>query len=393
MRSHARLLIAGAFLSCLALPGWSQDAAAGRALGVVTKIDAGARQLTLKTDTGEVAVAVDGKAKVLRVAPGATNLANAAAIELSEVNVGDRLRARGKFGEDPKSLSALEIVVISQSDIASKQAAERADWDRRGATGIVAEASADSITINVRTLEGVKPLVITAAPNAVVRRYAPDSVKFADAKPAKISDIRKGDQVRARGNKTPDGGGMTAEEIVSGQFKMIAGLVVSVDPQENIIRINNIETKRQMTVRISADSSVKKLAPQLSQLIANRLHGVAPAEGAGGRGPDGGPGGNPGGNPGGGPPGGFGGGRGPGGRGGAGDMQSMIDRTPPITVTDLKTGDAIIVSSTVGASADQVTAITLLAGVEPILTKPGSREMSLGDWNVGGGGDLGGIGQ
>ena len=70
----------------------------------------------------------------------------------------------------------------------------------------------------------------------------------------------------------------------------------------------------------------------------------------------------------------------------------MIDRTPPITVADLKTGDAIIVSSTVGASADQVTAIALLAGVEAILTKPGTREMSLGEWNLGGG-DLGGIGQ
>ena len=41
--------------------------------------------------------------------------------------------------------------MISQSDIASKQAAERADWDRRGATGIVADVAADSFTINVRT--------------------------------------------------------------------------------------------------------------------------------------------------------------------------------------------------------------------------------------------------
>jgi hypothetical protein len=70
----------------------------------------------------------------------------------------------------------------------------------------------------------------------------------------------------------------------------------------------------------------------------------------------------------------------------------MLERIPAITVADLKTGDAIIISSTVGASADQVTAIMLLAGVEAILTKPGTREMSLGDWNVGGG-DLGGIGQ
>jgi hypothetical protein len=356
-----------------------QETAVGRALGAVTKMDAPARQITLQTTTGEVAVTVDAKAKVLRVAPGATNLTNAAAIELTDINVGDRLRARGRMTDDQKSLAALEIVVISQSDIASKQAAERADWDRRGATGIVADVAADTVTINVRTVEGVKPLVIAPAPNAVIRRYTPDSVKFADAKPAKLSEIRKGDQVRARGNKTPDGAQMTAEEIVSGQFKMIAGLVLSVDAQENVVRINNVETKKPMTVKISTDSSLKKLQPPLAQAIANRLHGVAPA---------GGP-------PAGAPPAAAGpaGGRGPGGAGRPGDLQSMIDRTPAIKISDLMTGDAVIISSTAGAAADQVTAITLLAGVEPILTKPGTREMSLGDWNMGGGGDLGGIGQ
>ena len=71
---------------------------------------------------------------------------------------------------------------------------------------------------------------------------------------------------------------MTADEIVSGQFKMIAGLVISVDAQENVIRINNVETKKPMTVKISADSSLKKLQPQLAQVIANRLHGVAPVK-------------------------------------------------------------------------------------------------------------------
>ena len=367
-----------------------QEPAVGRALGAVTKIDAAARQIALRTTTGEVAVTVDAKAKVLRVAPGATNLSNAAAIELTDINVGDRLRARGHMTEDQKSLTALEIVVISQSDIASKQAAERADWDRRGATGIVADVAADSITINVRTIEGLKPLTITPAPNAVIRRYAPDSVKFSDAKPATLSEIGKGDQVRARGNKTPDGARMTADEIVSGQFKMIAGLVISVDPQENLVRINNIETKKPMTVKISTDSSLKKLQPMLAQIIANRLHGVAPAErpaggapAVGAPGAGGGPGNN-----GGGPP----GGRGPAG-GGRSDLQSMIDRTPAIKISDLMAGEAIIISSTAGATADQVTAITLLSGVEPILTKPGTREMSLGDWNMGGGGDLGGIGE
>src|SRR5579863_6169353 len=323
-------MIRGIYIALLALllaslgsfPALGQEPAAGRTLGVVTKMEAAARQISLQTTTGEVAVTIDAKAKVLRVAPGATNLTNAAAIELSDINVGDRLRARGRMTDDQKSLAALEIVVISQSDIASKEAAERADWDRRGATGIVADLSADSVTINVRTIEGVKPLVITPAPTAVIRRYTPDSVKFADAKPSKLSEIRKGDQVRARGNKTPDGAQMTADEIVSGQFKMIAGLVLSVDPQENVVRINNIETKKPMTVKISADSSLKKLQPMLAQAIANRLHGVAQGDRPAGDRPAGAPAGAAG--AGAGP----GGGRGPGGFGGgrAADLQSMIER-------------------------------------------------------------------
>jgi hypothetical protein len=376
--------VAALLVFLLAPASFAQEPAAGRALGVVTKMDAAARQLTLKTDAGEVAVTVDPKAKVVRVAPGATNLTNAAPIELTDINLGDRLRARGRTAED-KSLAALEIVVISQSDIATKQAAERADWDRRGVTGIIADVTADSFTLNVRTLAGVKPLIVKPAPNAVVRRYTSDSVKFADAKPSQLGDLRKGDQVRARGDKTPDGSAMTADEIVSGQFKMIAGLVLAVDLQENVIRINNVETKKPMTVKISADSTLKKLQPQLAQAIANRLHGVTPTEGGAGGQSSGPAGGGPAGGRG---PGGFGGGR-----GGNGDLQSMIDRTPAIKIADLMTGDAIIISSVNGANPEQVTAITLLAGVEAILTKPGTREMSLGDWNVGGGADLSGFGQ
>ena len=79
-----------------------------------------------------------------------------------------------------------------------------------------------------------------------------------------------------------------------------------------------------------------------------------------------------------------------GGRGGAGgDLSQMLERSPAATLADLKAGDAIVVLSTEGATQANITAITLLAGVEPILTRPGSQEMSLGGWSLdaeGGGG-------
>ena len=119
-----------------------------------------------------------------------------------------------------------------------------------------------------------------------------------------------------------------------------------------------------VTVKVNRDSSVKKLQQQLSQAIAVQLHPELANDTKGGRG----------------------GGRG--GRGGegrvTGDLSQMIENSPAITLAELKTGDAIVVSHTVGATAGQVTAIKLLAGVEPILTKPGTQEMSLGSWNLGG---------
>ena len=421
--------------------GYAQ-AQESRTLGVVTKFDAETRRMTVKTDKGdEVQVSLDPRATFRRVAPGETNLANASAFAISDLHAGDRVLARGRPAAEAGTLNALQVIVMSQADIANKQAREHADWDRRGVTGTVTEVAADHVAIRIRTLAGTETMAITPATDAVIRRYAPDSVKFEQAQASKLNEIKVGDQVRARGDKAADNSKMTAEEIVSGAFRTIVGVIISVDAGGNSIRVNDLQTKKQMTVKVSADSSLKKLDTQFAMMIAMRLRGRPDAAGMpGGRGSFAGAGGGPGG-PGGatpagaGPPnadsrggmsgrsgegrGGFSGAGGPGsegrgspgapagegragfggrgsggfggGRGGpGGDLQAVIDRTPSITLADLKTGDAIVVSSTVGASTDQVTAITLVAGVEPILTRPGSGEMSLGEWNMGG--DLGGLG-
>jgi hypothetical protein len=55
------------------------------------------------------------------------------------------------------------------------------------------------------------------------------------------------------------------------------------------------------------------------------------------------------------------------GGGGNFDIQEMIDRQPQATLANLKPGDVVIVSSAAGADATRVTAITLLAGAEPVL--------------------------
>jgi hypothetical protein len=349
--------------------GYGQAAAAATSVvGTVTKIDAAAKSMTLKTDAGqEYTVSMEGKVTIRKIAAGETDVSKAAVIQVGDIAVNDRVQAKGK-AED-KNIAAATIFVMSRSDVTKTQDAQRADWDKRGVSGPVTAVSADSVTITVRSLTGAKPMVIALAPNAVVRRYAPDSVNFADAKVSALPEIKVGDEVRARGDKAADGSKMTAEEIVAGTFKTIAGVVLSINAASGEMQVRDVDTKKPVTVRINKDSTLKKVQPQFAQVIANQLHPADAADGAakgGGRG-------------------GRGGGRGGEIRGGA-DVAQMLDNSPAITLADLKAGDAIVVSSTVGAVADKITAIKLYAGVEPILTKPGTQEMSLGGWSLGSGG-------
>src|SRR5579862_2577837 len=323
-----------------------------RALGAVTSVDSAGRRVTLKTDAGvEVIVTAQPTANFRRVAPGETDLQKAAVITLNDISVGDRVLARGRAGANSNEVAATLVVVMSQGDIAQKQAADRADWERRGVVGLVTMAGASQIVIDVRTAGSIAVVTITLAPNAKVRRYAPDSVRFADARPSTLGEIKAGDQVRARGNRTEDGSKMTAEEVVSGSFRTIAGVVLSLDAQQNEVRINNLDTKKPLVVKVSADSSLRKLQAQVAQAIAQRVRGSAEN------------------------------GARPGTAGGA-DLQQALESSPRITLADLKAGDAIVVAGTVGDLTDRVTAITLMAGVEPILTRPGTKEMSLGSWTL-----------
>jgi hypothetical protein len=368
---------------------FAQDAAAPKQVnGTVTKIDAGAGELVMKADGGgEVKVTLAPKHALRKVALGETDLRKAAVIEFKEINVGDRVAARGVESGD--TISATLIAVMSSSDVAKKQDEDRADWDKRGVNGIVTAVTAESVTLNVRTLAGAKTITVIPEAKAIIRRYTTDSVKFADAKESTLAEVKVGDQVRARGDKSADGTKLEAEEIVSGRFKTIAATVVSVDAANQQITVKDLETKKPLVVKVSADSNMKRLSDPIAQMIARRVH----PENFEGRGRGGAGGGGQGG-------GGRGEGRGDapegggmragGGGGRGGDLQQMLDRQPAVTLADLKVGEPIVISSAVGAATDHIMAITMLAGVEPILRSPGKPEMSLGGWNLGGGGDMGG---
>ena len=62
----------------------------------------------------------------------------------------------------------------------------------------------------------------------------------------------------------------------------------------------------------------------------------------------------------------------------------MIQRLPKIALSDLKPGDAVVVSGGIGDDRSELTATSVIAGVEPILASAPSRGQSsaLGNWSL-----------
>jgi hypothetical protein len=215
----------------------------------------------------------------------------------------------------------------------------------------------------------------------VIRRYPPDSVKFDDAKSSTLREIHPGDQVRARGDRSADGTELTAEEIVSGSFRNIAGTVDTVDASSSTLSVHDLLSKKNVLIKITPDSQLRQLPPEMAQRIAMRLRGGAAGASSGSASATNGQNARSAESPGGtAPP-----GNGTGGHsGGAPDFQQMLSRVPAVTLSDLHKGDAVVIVSTEG-TAGAGTVITLLSGVEPILqAAPGASSSSiLSPWSLG----------
>jgi hypothetical protein len=344
------------------------------AIGEVKSIDANAKQIVIKTDAGsEVAVSISEKTTYKRLAPGETSLTNATDVTLAEVNQGDRIMARGTVAADRKSVPALQIIVMTKGDLAKKQEAERAEWRRRGILGVITALKPESkeITITHRTLGATQTVVIPVSDKTEMRRYAPDSIKFGDAKPSTFAELKVGDQLRALGDRTEDPTRFNPQKIVTGSFRTVGGVVTAVDPATGEIKINDLEKKTPFTIVIKQDAVLRRFPAEFGAMMGGGFNRGAGGPGAAG--PGGGAGqtaqggqGQPAARPQGGGPGGPGGGPGGGGRSG-GNINDMLERLPVISLADVKVGDTIIVSSTQGVDPHRLTAISLVAGADTLL--------------------------
>ncbi len=355
----------------------AQDAPkpAAKVLGTVKSVSG--TTLNLKADSGaDVTVAVPDGTRIQRLAPGQTDLKTATPLQFKDIQVGDRMLVRVQSGASADSLVASSIVVMKSGDVAQKQQQDIQDWQKRGAGGIVTAIDAATGTVTVSVTPTVN-VAIKSTKDTGYLRYAPNSVKFAEASKGTFDQIKIGDQLRARGARSADGKELTAEEVISGSFRNIAGTITSIDAAAGTITVKDILAKKSVTVKLTPESQMRKLPPQMAQRIAMLLKGPAggsqpaatPAAGtpAAGAPATAGPGGARAG--GGGPP----------------DFQQMISRLPAVTLADLQKEEAVMIVSTPGTTGSDVTAITLLSGVEPILTAAPngmSAAALLSGWNL-----------
>ncbi len=418
-----------------------------RLIGEITAVDMAGSKITVKDDATktEYSVSLADTKTFLRVPPGEKDLKKATRIDAEALSIGDRVALRGKKTEDSKTFEAASVLLMTAGDLAKIHQAELQDWQKRGSAGTLTavDAATHQATMTMRGADGPKTVTVSLPDSVQYMRYSPASGKIADAKPGTIADLQPGDQVRVLGNKNEDGTAIVAEKVFSGSFRTIPATIVSISPDGKEIKITDLRTKQPVTVALTDESVVRRLPPMMAQMLAMRLNPAYKAQ-AGAGGPGGPPAGAPGsgnpaaanaaqGNPGAGAPAGgssgngqggngqWAGGQGrppgsggapggqagsaegggwagrPGGGGGMrsanGDMSQMIERLPKISISELKPGDAVVVSGGTGADKTQLTATNIIAGVEPLFVSapPRAGQNAGSSWNLGVS-DLGGAG-
>jgi len=377
----AAFLMAGAQQTSTLPSGGRAESKAQPIIGEVLSVEQEALRLSIRSDAGtSVTVLLQEQTPVSRVPPGETSLGRAEKIAARDISTGDRVLARGYWSDDQKSFFATAVIMMARGELEKKHERERLQWAERGIAGVVAALEPAERRIQVRTLSvsGIRSVSVEAAGQVAFRRYPPDSVRFADAVPSAFEDLHVGDQIRVLGQKSPDGSRIQAEQIVSGRFRSFPATVISVDSAASEVRVKDLETGKQVTVAIRPDTSARRLSPAMASMLGRRMRGeqagpnaargsagaqftAGPQQGRGSEGP----------------------GRGAmAGGAGTSDFHQLLARMPGLTLDELKPEDALVISCFAGREASKVTAVGLLAGVEPLLTAlSGNADLS-GFWNL-----------
>jgi hypothetical protein len=358
--------------------------AAPRVMGTIQSING--KSLTVVSDAGTAStISIEDATKLLQIEPGKTDLKEATPLAFSDLQPGDRVLVRGAMADDGKTLRAGSLIAMKKAAISEKQNKERLEW-QHGVGGLVKsmDPAAQTVVLTTNGFSANKEIVLHLGKETILRRYGPDSTRFDAAKAAPLSAVQAGDQLRARGTRSADGASFDAVEIVSGTFRNIAGTVTSIDAAGNAVVVQDLATKAPVTLKVSAESQMRKLPAGFADRLAARLKGQSAetpaAQGAATPAPAQHPQQAQ-------PSDQAAGAAGAGNRGGGADFQQMLARMPAATLADLQKGDAVMVVTTQGSEKDSPTVVTLLAGVEALLraSPKGGQDMILSPWSLGGG--------
>ena len=317
-------------------------------------ISVGDHGISIKTKDAELSVEFSEKTSFRKVPPENPSLQAATAALQSDIGTGDKVLVTGVPSADGRSVPARSVYLMTKADIAQKSAKDMEQWRTRGMNGkvISVDGAGNTVTVQVSTLTGGTSVIVTPKAKAKFLRYAPDSVRFDEARESSISEIKAGDMFRAVGDKSADGTHFDAEEVLTGAFQTIAGTIKSVEADKKEILIKDLRTGKDITIVITDNSILKRFPTEMAERMASfQAGGGARPPGGGGVRPSDGA--SPG----------QGGGRGP----RANGIDDLFERLPPVTASELKPGDMIAISSSKGGNVDRIKAIKLLAGVEPFL--------------------------
>ena len=137
-----------------------------------------------------------------------------------------------------------------------------------------------------------------------------------------------------------DGARFVPEKIVAATFQIIGGKITSINTGAGEVSITDIQTQKLVTIVLSKDSMMRRLTPELLNLLEQQQASAGTQARVAESGSS---------------------------------VQEKIENLPPLAIGDLKTGDAVLISSIKGTDPARATAVMLAAGVESYLKKQAAR--------------------
>ncbi len=269
--------------------------------------------------------------------------------------------------EDPTGTPAITLYITKQAELAQHQQKTREEWRTQSVTGVVKAIDSDDkkISIAVRGVAGPpRDVTLDVAGSVDYLRTDPETLKY---EPSTLKAVKVGDQVRVLGDKNADQTQIKVEAIAFGSIRTIPVQIKSIDTTTGVIAATDLASKKPIAITVRPETTLKRLDDTTALMLARRLNPSFQGEGRQG-------------------PAGQGQGRGPGeGRGRGGDPSRILEAQPSIQLADLKPGEPIVVTGAPARDMSGLTAMTLVAGVDPILrAAPQNGPDPLGgNWNFG----------